>query len=957
MNYRQSLDPIIFEENRLSAHALFSSQMSVTEHSLNGPWRIRYFNSPNEATTEFLEIKKIESMDSIIVPSHLPLQGFGTPQYTNTIYPWDGLSEIRPPSIPEENPTGCYAKIVNISREVLEKDLIIRFDGVDSAYYLYVNGKYVGYKEDSFSSGEFLITPFVHEGENLISVMNLRYSTGSWLEDQDFWRLPGIFRSVSLLVCEKKRITDVFIRPTLNEDFSIGSVDIQITTSFIGNYTTHITVEDTIYSDTSFSIENPRLWSAEVPHLYDYTIELKEDGKLIDKISGHFGFRNIEIKGSTIFLNGKRLILRGVNRHEADPLNGRAISKELIEKDILLMKQNNINALRTSHYPNHPYVYELCDKLGIYMMDEINLETHGTWMVAGKGERKPYTLPDDKQEWRAAVLDRAISMTMRDKNHPCILFYSCGNESFGGSVIHDVASYFRSLKDNKLVHYEGVFFDRRYNDTSDVESRMYAKVEDVKEYLKTGDKPFLLCEYAHAMGCSVGNLDEYVELEDVSTSYCGGFIWDFVDQTLIIDGKEKGGLGLSYPTDGYFCINGIVDGHRNPSAKLEQVKYSYRPVDIKIDEDYITIINKNLFTSTDQYICSYHYTIDGYEVEQGILDHSVPPLSKQKVPIPLLQSPSQGEIQLIVHVTLKNNQSWAKKGHSIVRIGKILKKKEQYIQKEALGDLVKGDMHTGYRIGNFSFLIHHYFGHIVAIQHNSKNILRSPIKVEFWRAPTDNDIGINPLFSYMNCKTASLYQLATYIETKDNCINTTVQCGSYNVPIKYYFYENKVIIEIDGPNFESYIPNFGISFSLDNSFRQVSYYGNEMMESYQDRKGGNVLRRVSFDPYLDQKPYLHPQEYGNRIDVRELSLSNDKGQTMNITANRPFECSVLPYSSHELEHATYVEDLPTTEHLHVRILEGQSGIGGDDSWGAPIHEKYHYKGPTEKWIVEIEMCE
>ncbi len=209
----------------------------------------------------------------------------------------------------------------------------------------------------------------------------------------------------------------------------------------------------------------------------------------------------------------------------------------------------------------------------------------------------------------------------------------------------------------------------------------------------------------------------------------------------------------------------------------------------------------------------------------------------------------------------------------------------------------------------------------------------------------------------MNCKTASLYQLATYIETKDNCINTIVQCGSYKVPIKYYFYENKVIIEIDGPNFESYIPNFGISFSLDNSFRQVSYYGNEMMESYQDRKGGNVLRRVSFDPYLDQKPYLHPQEYGNRIDVRELSLSNDKGQTMNITANRPFECSVLPYSSHELEHATYVEDLPSTENLHVRILEGQSGIGGDDSWGAPIHEKYHYKGPTEKWIVEIEMCE
>lgn len=957
MNYTQSLDPTICEENRLPPHALFLSQSSVKEHSLNGRWHLSYFNSPNEATDEFLSIEHIERMETINVPSHLPLEGFGTPQYTNTIYPWDGLHAIRPPEIPNINPTGCYAKIISITNEMLEKDLILRFDGVDSALYLYVNGTYVGYKEDSFSPGEFLINSYVHEGENLISVMNLRYCTGSWLEDQDFWRLPGIFRDVTLLECEKSRIEDVFIRPTLNEDFSIGKVEVEVTTSIKNDFTTHFIIDKKEFTEPTFTIENPLLWSAEEPNLYNYILELRENGTIIDTIEGHFGFRRIEIIGRTVFLNGKRLILRGVNRHEIDPYTGRAITKELIKKDILLMKQNNINALRTSHYPNHPYVYELCDTFGIYMMDEVNLETHGTWMIGGKGEKKWYTIPDEKQEWRDAVLDRAASMAMRDKNHPSILFYSCGNESFGGPIINDVANYLRSLQDNKLIHYEGVFFDRRYNNSSDVESRMYAKVEEVKEYLDTGDKPVLLCEYAHAMGNSVGNLDEYVELEEYSVSYCGGFIWDFVDQNLIIDGKERSGLSLSYPTDGYFCINGIIDGHRRPSAKLEQVKYSYRPIHIIIDTKTITIINKNLFTSTDQYIFRYTYTDNGVISETGELEISIAPLNHQSIPIPSQEKPYVGEVQLIVSVELKEDTSWAKKGHTIVRIGNVLTKETSYTIKEAREPLIKGDMHTGYRMGNYSFLIHHHLGHIVALQYKDMNLLRSPIKIEFWRAPTDNDLGVNPIFPFMECKLASLYQVATQYELKEDKIHTTIQCGPYAIPVTYSFIKNSIVIEIESPEFDHYIPNFGISFSIDNSFKKISYYGNEMTESYRDRKGGNVLKRVLFDPYEDQRSYLHPQEYGNRIDVRELTLSNEKGQTMNITANRPFECSVIPYSSHELENATYVEELPTTDNLHVRILEGQSGVGGDDSWGAPVHEKYRYKGPKEKWIIEIEMCE
>ncbi len=1018
MQASQSLDPTIFQENRLPARTLFAQQCAVRQVSLDGTWHFSYFDSPQEATTLFLKQKHMADMQVIKVPSHFPLQGYGVPQYTNTVYPWDGVEAIRPPDVPKHNPTGCYARLITVERQELEKDLVLRFDGVDSCLYLYVNGEYVGYKEDSFSPGEFLITPFLQAGDNLISVMVLRYSTGSWLEDQDFWRMPGIFRSVNLLYCEKSRITDVYVRPMLtNDTLTEGEVSFEITTSQQKEYTYHITVEgqglsqadiliptaiqdeshvgenkddhdlihENMHTTQCIHIKKPRLWSAEEPNLYHYTLELREGGTVLDRVTGHFGFRKIEIRGRTIYLNGKRLILRGVNRHEFDPYKGRVIDEDIIRKDILLMKQNNINALRTSHYPNHPYVYELCDNLGMYVMDEINLETHGTWMVAGRAKRQEYTIPDDKLEWRDAVLDRAVSMTMRDKNHPSILFYSCGNESYGGSVIDEVASYFRSLNDNKLVHYEGVFHDRRYNDCSDVESHMYAKVGDVQEYLRTGDKPFLLCEYAHAMGNSVGNLDEYVALEDESEAYCGGFIWDFVDQSLIIDGKEMAGLGFSGPTDGYFCINGLVDGLRNPSAKLEQVAYSYSPIAIAIQDDSkrkgedekgpkgnrqgIVIRNKNLFTSTDQYDFLYSYTLDGIEVDTGVLDVALRPLETKSYPIPSLKHEGTreegGEYQLIVRVVQKADTPWAMKGHTIVSVGCVMDGPQGSTREisdsshknkpQANSPLIAGDMHTGHRSGNFSFLIHHHFGQIVAIQHKMLNLLQSPIRMEFWRAPTDNDIGVNPLLPYMDCKLASLYQVSEGFHMEKDVYYTTIRCGTYQVEVSYRFVGNKVIIAIEPPAFASNIPCFGISFSIDKSYQKVSYYGNVMRESYRDRKGGNVLGRVSFNPYGDQKPYLHPQEYGNRVDVRSLTLRDSKNKGMTIRANRSFECSVLPYSCHELEEATYIHDLPITDKLHVRILEGQGGVGGDDSWGAPVHEKYRYWGPKEKWEVEIEV--
>ncbi len=977
MQFEQSIDPTVFQENRLFAHALFEKQDVVKNFSLDGTWKFSYFDTPGEATSDFLNITQLTDMQSIEVPSHFPLQGYGVAQYTNTVYPWDGLHAIRPPALPDQNPTGCYAKIVIISGEDLEKEISIRFDGVDSALYLYVNGNYVGYKEDSFSPGEFLISPFLEKGENLISVMVLRFSTGSWLEDQDFWRIPGIFRSVRLFISEPIRIVDVFVRPTLSDDYTTGEVFFEVTPSREGRYEYEVLINDHKYPGLKMSLKNPLLWSAESPNLYQYTLVFKQGNHVLDSVTGHFGFRKIEIKGRTIYLNGKRLILRGVNRHEFDPYTGRAIDEALIKKDLLLMKQHNINALRTSHYPNHPYVYDLCDQLGIYVMDEINLETHGTWMVAGRAERKPHTIPDDKMQWRDAVLDRAQSMAMRDKNHPSILFFSCGNESFGGPIIAEVAAYFRSLGDNRLVHYEGIFHDRRYELSSDVESRMYAKIPEIREYLNQGEKPFLLCEYAHAMGNSVGNLDEYVALEDESEAYAGGFIWDFVDQSLIQDGKELCGLGFSSPTDGYFCINGLVDGQRNISAKLQQVAYSYSPVTIEFMQNVsskkeklneIQIRNKHAFISTDGYTFSYTYTLDGKEIESGNLSVYLGPLETKTYQIPpskMVHSTAVehhpalvGELQLIVSVAQKHDTPWAKRGHTVVSVGQVLCCGYPPMARHGEADtLIEGDMHSGHRHGNFSFLIDHHLGEIVAIQHKMRNILQSAVKFEFWRAPTDNDIGVNPLLPTMECKLASLYQVAEYFHKENNVFSAGIRCGSVLVNVSYWFSGNKVIMNVEPPRFSTPIPCFGISFSVDSKYQHVSYYGNEMLESYQDRKGGNVLRWVDFNPYHDQKPYLHPQEYGNRVDVRSLTLTDNSNQGLTIRSNRSIECSVVPYSCHELENARYVHELPKTEKLHVRILEGQSGVGGDDSWGAPVHEAYRYHGPESAWVVEIEAFE
>ena len=576
----------IYEVNRLEAksdHKFYRNLEELKEDKssfktlLNGEWKFHYSKNLDGIINNFYEEDySVESWDNIKVPGHIQLQGYDKPHYVNTMYSWDGHDDIVPPLIPKRyNPVGCYVKEFDIPSEFFGKPLYISFGGVESAFFLWLNGKFVGYSEDSFTPSDFDLSNLYKVGKNKLAVMVVKFCSGSWLEDQDFWRFSGIFRDVYLYTKPETHINDIFVHTNLKENYKKCELDIDL--KIEGNLDSVIkyTLTDNDNNkilDKTQSIESNKLsikeevtdiklWSAEESNLYTLLIEvLDKNNNIIEVIQQKVGFRAFEMINNIMHINGKRIVFKGVNRHEFSCYKGRYVSKEEMLWDVKTMKRNNINAVRTSHYPNQSYFYELCDEYGLYVIDETNLESHGTWQKMGKIDSK-YVVPDSKKEWRECVLDRAKSMLERDKNHPSIIIWSCGNEAFGGENIYLMSEYFRNTDSSRLVHYEGVFNDRRYNNTSDMESRMYAKVKDIEEYLNNNpQKPFMLCEYTHAMGNSNGAMYKYIELEDKYQMYQGGFIWDFIDQGLMnkdIYGKDYLAYGGDFgdrPTDYNFCM-------------------------------------------------------------------------------------------------------------------------------------------------------------------------------------------------------------------------------------------------------------------------------------------------------------------------------------------------------------------------------------------------------------------
>ena len=580
-----------------SDHVTYKNEAEAMEQnssfrlSLDGIWKFHYAKNDAQTIPGFeAEGYNCRPWDDIRVPAHIQMEGYDIPQYANIQYPWDGREDVWRDAVPTDfNPVASYVKYFTLPEGFVKNGLYISFQGVESGFALWLNGSYVGYSEDSFTPSEFDLTPYVKEGENKLALKVFKWTSSSWCEDQDFYRFSGIFRSVYLYTMPKVHVYDLKVQPVVAE--SLESADLVLDMQICGkvetveksaddakmqNVSAKITLtgsrddskegaagsvsENTIFSETiSFQpnntsdtirftdtgaatvhfeqqVSHPALWSAEHPDLYTLTVELlDESGNCVEFISQNIGFRRFEMKDGIMTLNGKRIVFKGVNRHEFSSKTGRAVSKEEVLQDIITMKQNNINAIRTCHYPGASGIYELCDRYGLYMIAENNLESHGSWDAASHGlVPKDTIVPGDNMDWEPMMLDRVNSCYQRDKNHPAILIWSVGNESYGGKVIFDMSEKFRAVDPHRLVHYEGIFNDRRYEGTSDMESQMYTSVENIKKFLaEHKEKPFICCEYTHAMGNSCGAMHKYTDLTDTEPRYQGGFIWDYIDQSIL----------------------------------------------------------------------------------------------------------------------------------------------------------------------------------------------------------------------------------------------------------------------------------------------------------------------------------------------------------------------------------------------------------------------------------------
>ena len=907
------------------------------------------------------------------------------PQYANTQYPWEGHEEIAPGEIPEKfNPVASYVKYFEVPESMKGRRLFISFQGAESGLALWLNGHFVGYSEDTFTPSEFELTDYVQEGENKLAAQVFKWTSSSWCEDQDFYRFSGIYRDVYLYMVPDVHIRDLRIRAVPDENLTKGILEICTEAWGEGKAEICLTKDGQTFQGAfdlkdggiTMEIENPVLWSAEDPQLYDLTIQVYDRaGKLQEYIPERVGFRRFEMKDRIMTLNGKRIVFKGVNRHEFSSVTGRHVSEEELIKDLKTMKQNNINAIRTCHYPDASLIYRLCDEYGLYMIDETNLESHGSWDTVEASGDFSGVVPCDRPEWLDMMLDRANSMYQRDKNHPAILIWSCGNESFGGKDIFEMSQFFRREDPTRLVHYEGVFHDRRYNDTSDMESQMYTSVENIKKFLeKDRSKPFICCEYTHAMGNSCGAMHKYTDLTDTEPLYQGGFIWDYIDQTLYKKdryGKEFQAYGGDFgerPTDYEFSANGIVHGgERNPSPKMQEVKFNYQNITAQVGEDQVKVINKNLFLNTDCFDCVVTVEREGKVIRRAKLETAVAPLSEKTYSLPVAKETKAGEYVVTVSFLLKEDTAWAPKGHEVAFGQYVYKVQGERKKCGKKIEVIRSTHNIGLRGESFEVLFSGLNGGLASYKYGGKEMIEAIPKPNFWRAPTDNDNGNFMAARYGQWKIASLY--ATHKDYRENTyariLEPELEAEDNKAKVTFTYIlpttpnaQCRLSYEVDGDGRVkttlSYdpvkelgdMPEFGVMFKLSADYDHLEWYGLGPAETYADRCKGarlGVYRNLVKD---NMAAYIVPQECGAKTGVRYAKVTDRKGRGMLFEMDPncgPMMFSALPYTPHELENARHPYELPEVHYTVVRAALGQMGVGGDDSWGSPTHPEYLLK--------------
>ncbi len=985
-DYKQILfDKSVYGIHLLPARSPFASYRreeellagKTEESNLSGIWKGRFFEDYPEDISDLLkEDYDFTSERDVEVPLSIELQGITKPQYVNTEYPFDGTNRSENGNLlTVKNPCILYFRDVIVEEK---GDDVFHLDvkGFESGLFVYVNGEEVGYSENLYLDSEFDVTPFLKEGRNRIALLCFRYSSSSWLLDQDFFRFTGLFRDVTLFRLPKQHLNDIRIQSEVDLEKRTAEVAVSLTGPLEG--VTKILslqnqdgeeIDRIVFEgmDCHFSMNDIALWSAETPNLYRLVLTMAKEGKVLEIIKEHFGLKKVEIRDGILLMNGKRMVVNGINRHEWNPERGRNITLEDLAFDGEFLKENNVNAIRTSHYPNRNEFYDMADEKGFYVMDEACLESHGTILSYRGWVEDDTPLPASRMEWEHICIEKVKRMYLRDKNHPSIFMYSLGNEAGRGEVFRKMKAALRQLDPTLLVHYEGYNLREEWSDLSDVTSTMYAKPKDIPVILEQfPNKPYLQCEYAHAMGNSLGNLKEYHELVRTYPNYQGGFIWDYIDQGLYTDGQKKtdalhfGGDYLDKPNDHDFCCNGVIFADRKnaqKSSKALAMKHHYQPFYISRSDNGILLENELLFV-----IGTYHIVISvSSSVGKKILaEKDIAILPGEKKEIPLSVSPSETGF-LIVEVFLTETMLGRKNDDLISYQDFPLKPEEARESGKTYPITVtKGNFNIGVTCGKLSLLfsltnLSFALSGLISVKVDGEEYLALTAVPTIFRATTNNDQTDDFL-----TRSRLALSYSRFMKVDVSQIRWEQEEDSFSISYHYLMDEKEkkgmtvtyrvnthaeLLIEVE------YEPVFGLdtlgeialSLPMAKSVNSLRYFGRKT-ESYPDRKEGNPIGWYSMTCEEGYTDYIYPQENGNHEDTSVLILSCERTKLKFISLDKNFSFRYQEYDPIAIDAAKHREELVKSNRNYLEIIGFMRGVGGDDSWGAPVHPQYEIDG-------------
>ena len=1018
-------NPYIIKENKEDGHNNALPRKTVKDAvsgapapdylSLNGIWKFRWQTGVDDINTDYYADGFDDSgWDDIEVPSLWQLKGYGKPIYLCAFFP-KAISTVKSeiPKISHSlNELGVYRRTFTLPESFEGKEIFINFGAVKAGFFLYLNGRRVGYSQGSMTPAEFDITDYVVSGLNQLTVEVYRYTDGTYLEDQDMWFLSGIYRDVYIYAEEKICVRDFFADATLSDDYKDGILNLEVTVENYGEEAP-CSIEVAVISGGkpekaaadkpvvksgknvfhyTYTQKDVRKWSAETPELYQLVIVLRSGRKILSAKSIKIGFKKVEIKGNVLYINGEKVIIKGVNRHDFDPDCGWATPLSRYAEDLYLMKRANINAIRTSHYPNKEILYDMADELGFYVMDEADVESHGV-------RRK--NCPGDNPDFKEAVIDRAQRMVLRDRSHACVCFWSLGNEAGDGIDFAYEKEAILALDKSRPIHYEGDFDFTK----SDFISRMYP-TEPIVEKLRNqqeiktslydnvantlaadnkpvpagvyADHPVIYCEYAHAMENSLGNFKEYVDDFEKYDHMAGGFIWDYVDQSIrkIENGEEKWLYGGDFDegnTSYYFCANGIITADRQPQPSYWEVKKVYsnlEAVDAGAINGKITIKNKNYFVDTSDWSFGWSLAVDGAEVEKGELtDLVIPPMSEETVVLPYKASKyPDGELILTVSFLLKSDKPWAEKGYETSFSQIILREKAAADVKPANGSLKYRQSGRSVSIKGDSFSAEITGGALSSLKYDGREYILAPMKPDFFRALTDNDreylnfvpviSGIHPLYQWKRT-TALTKALSVKAASTPSGVEVRVKWSAPFVSgvETVYLFSPDGDITVSHSAAGLFLPmlKVGVRLGIIKDLKNAKWYGRGPQETYIDRKTGARIAIHSADVDELEHRYMRPQENGHRTDVRNLTITDDDGNGIRIDAmDIPFGFNLGKYTPEKLDKAKHLFELEEDDFFTLCIDGAQRGVGGDMPGAAYLHKPYK-RGSFKKYSFSFRI--